>query len=210
MRTAKSLKLQDGRIVRGTFDPVTIALHWATALLVLFQIASGWAMAELGALATFPGLLAFHRSIGITIWAITFGRVLWRRRFASFPPFRADMRRVSKWAAQATEYLLYVLLFVQPLTGALYTLLRGRPFGLFGIAVPPLLARNTDLSELFHKLHICGAYAFASVVAGHALAGLLHHFVRRDDVLEAMAPVFRRRANSSRRASAEERCPALP
>ena len=210
MRTARRLKLVDGRIVRGSFDPVTIFLHWATALLVLFQLASGWAMSELGALAMFPGLLAVHRSIGVTMWIVTLLRVLWRRRFASFPPFRADMRRISKWAAQATEYLLYALLLVQPMTGVFYTLLRGRAFGLFGMTVPPLLTRSIELSESFHQLHRIGAYMFAFVVAGHALAGLLHHYVRRDDVLEAMAPIFRRGANSNRRASAEERCPALP
>ena len=193
MRTAKSVELPDGRIVRGTFDSVTIVLHWTTALLVLIQLASGWAMAEFGALATFPGLLALHRSLGVALWTVTLGRILWRRSFARFPDFPPDMRRISKWAARAAEYLLYALLLAQPLTGALYTLLRGRSFGLFGMTVAPLLARNTDLSEQFHRLHIIGAYVFASVVACHALAALLHHFVRRDDVLEAMAPIFRRK-----------------
>lgn len=205
MRTSKRVALPDGRIVRGTFDTVTIILHWSTALLIFFQIASGLAMSELGALAMMPSLLVVHRSIGVTIWTVTLVRVLWRRRFASFPAFPVDMRRISKWAAQATEYLLYALLLVQPLTGALYTLFRGRPFGLFGMTVSPLLARNTDLSEQFHQLHVIGAYAFVSVVAGHALAALLHHFVRRDDVLEAMAPMLRRKSRSLPQARQELR-----
>lgn len=196
MRVSKSVALADGTIARGHFDPVSIALHWATAALVLSQLLSGWAMSELGALAMVPGLLVIHRSTGVMIWIVALLRVFWRQTFASFPAFPADMRRISRWTARATEYLLYALLLVQPLTGSLYTLLRGRPFVLFGTTVPPLLARNTDLSEQFHKLHILGAYAFAAVVTGHAFAALLHHFVRRDDVLESMAPVFRRTKTS--------------
>lgn len=196
MRVSKSVTLNDGSVVRGYFDSVTIVLHWTTALLIFFQIASGLAMSEFGALATIPVLLTIHRSTGVAIWTVALVRILWRRTFASFPAFPADMWRISKLAAQATEYILYSLLLVQPLTGAFYTLLRGRPFVLFGMTVPSLLSKNLDLAEQFHQLHILGAYAFAAVVAGHAMAGLLHHFVRRDDVLEAMAPIFRRTVKS--------------
>src|SRR5882724_11132424 len=112
MRVSKSVTLPDGRIARGYFDPITIVLHWTTALLLFFQIASGWAMSELGALTIMPSLLVVHRSTGVMIWAVALLRVLWRRTFASFPAFPADMWRISKWAAQATEYLLYSLLLV--------------------------------------------------------------------------------------------------
>lgn len=197
MRVSKGVTLPDGRFVRGYFDPLTIFLHWTTVVLVLFQLANGWAMSELDALATIPSLVVVHRSTGVMIWIVALLRLLWRKTFATFPTFPPNMRRSSKWAAQATEYLLYFLLLAQPLTGALYTLLRGRSFDLVAMTIPPLLARNSDLSEQFHQLHILGAYAFATIVGGHAMAALLHHFVRRDDVLEAMAPILRRTSTSA-------------
>ena len=38
--------------------------------------------------------------------------------------------------------------------------------------------------------HELGAWALASLIAGHAIAALIHHFILRDDVLECMAPVI--------------------
>src|SRR6185312_7521840 len=60
MRISPPVPLPDGRIARGRFDAATIALHWTSVSLVLFQFASGWAMSEYGALATMPDLLIYH------------------------------------------------------------------------------------------------------------------------------------------------------
>ena len=85
------------------------------------------------------------------------------------------------------------LLFIQPLTGLGFTLLKDRPFALFSMTVPALLPRNLELSEKFRELHLLGACAFAGIVGLHAATALVRHFVFRDDVLEAMAPVLRRK-----------------
>jgi len=193
MRISKPITLPDGRIARGRFDTATIALHWTSVSLVLFQFASGWAMAEFGALATMPDLLLYHRSAGTLVWLITFARLYWRRFKATFPPFPSDLWRITKWSAHATEYALYAMLFIQPFTGLAYTLLRGRPVQIFVTSIPALLPRNPALSEQFHQLHIFGAVVFGGLVGLHAAAALMHHLALRDDVLELMAPVFRRR-----------------
>jgi cytochrome b561 len=65
------------------------------------------------------------------------------------------------------------------------------------VSIPAILPRNLELSEQFHQIHILGAMVFAGLVVFHAAAALVHHLVWRDDVLELMAPVLRRRAEPS-------------
>jgi len=197
MRISPPVPLPDGRIARGRFDAATIALHWTSVSLVLFQFASGWAMSEYGALATMPDLLIYHRSAGTLVWLVTLARLCWRRFWATFPPFPSHLWQIGRWTAQVTEYALYTMLVAQPTTGLVFTLLRGRPLPLFMVSIPAILPRNLELSEQFHQIHILGAMVFAGLVVFHAAAALVHHLVWRDDVLELMAPVLRRRAEPS-------------
>ncbi|MDB6014856.1 MAG: hypothetical protein JWL65_7106, partial [Gammaproteobacteria bacterium] len=46
---------------------------------------------------------------------------------------------------------------------------------------------------LFYAVHKLGAWCLIGLVSLHASAALFHHFVRRDDVLETMAPILRRK-----------------
>lgn len=194
MRIRAAKVLPDGRLVRGRFDALTILVHWLTVAAVLFLFASGWGFDLVEGTVLFKPLLMLHRSTGAALWALTLLRFLWRKSFATFPPFPANLSRLMELAAKASEYGLYLLLMLQPLTGLADTLLRGRPFDLLGYSVPALLPRLLDIAGRFHELHEWGAWGLAGLAGTHALAALFHHAVLRDDVLEAMLPLARRRA----------------
>jgi len=194
MRILEPVTLPDGRISRGAFDGVTMLAHWTTVLLVLLLLLSGFSIGAVEGTSFLPPLLALHRSMGVAVGSITALRLLWRATFARFPQFPAGLPRVMELAAKTSEYALYALLLLQPSTGFLATLLRGRPFDLFGLTVPALLPRLLNVSEQVGELHEWGALVLAAVAGLHGLAALFHHFVLRDDVLEAMLPMARRPA----------------
>ena len=64
---------------------------------------------------------------------------------------------------------------------------------MFALSIPPLVARNVGLVGLFRAAHEIGAWCLFGLAGLHAAAALVHHFILRDHVLEAMAPAFRRR-----------------
>jgi cytochrome b561 len=64
---------------------------------------------------------------------------------------------------------------------------------LFAWSIAPLLTKDLALAAIFHQAHEIGAWCVIALAGLHATAALIHHFILRDDVLEAMAPVFRRR-----------------
>jgi cytochrome b561 len=189
MRPARS----SPRFPRGRFDSLVVLLHWLTLVLITTLIATGLSFSRIEGTPGFPLVLWLHRSLGVLVWTVTALRFLWRMSFARFPAWPESLGRFHHFVVTLGEYGLYALLFLQPATGLLATLLRGKPFAPFGWIVPQLLPRRIQLSLFALTAHQYGAYTLIVVVTGHALAALVHHYGTRDDILVAMAPWLRRR-----------------
>jgi len=177
---------------RPPFDTLTITLHWTTALIVLTLFGSGLLYGQVEERSWAPSLLQVHRSLGVTLWTLTVFQLLWGATGARFPPFPASMTPLHQLGVRLSESGLYALLLIQPATGLAQTLLRGRPFDVFAWSIPPLVARDLGLVAIFREVHEIGAWCLLALAGLHAAAALVHHFILRDDVLEAMAPAFRR------------------
>jgi len=137
-------------------------------------------------------LVQLHRSIGVTIFALTLFRLAWRWT-ARIPPLPAELPLFQKLAARATEYILYVLLLLQPALGLLNTNARGRRVDFYFLGeLPPVVGPDKILAKQAMVAHDLVAYLLVAFVVLHALAALFHHFVRRDNVLNAMLPGRRR------------------
>jgi cytochrome b561 len=175
---------------RPPFDSVTRGFHWATVVIVLAMFASAWLHAQSHDHALKALLLQIHRSLGVTIWAVTVLRLVWRLTNAKLPPFPTRLTKLHRATVQVSEYALYALLLVQPATGLAATLFRGHQFAIFLWQIPKLLPKDIALWTAFQLAHELGAWALGALVAGHAAAALIHHFVLRDDVLECMAPLI--------------------
>jgi cytochrome b561 len=177
---------------RPPFDILTITLHWTTVLIVLTLLGSGLLYGEVEERSWAPPLLQVHRSLGVTIWTLTVFRLLWRATGARFPAFPPSMTPLHQLGARLSEYALYGLLLIQPATGLAQTIFRGHPFAVFTWSIPPLVARDVGLVGIFRAAHEIGAWCLFALAGVHAAAALVHHFILRDDVLEAMAPALRR------------------
>ncbi len=172
---------------------MTILAHWTTVLLVATLFLVAWMMTQAQDAESARRILTVHRSAGVALWTLTVARLGWRLTAARFPPFPDSMPRIQRLAAQLSEYGLYGLLLVQPLTGLAQSLYRGRAFDLWLWRVPVLVGRDRTLVHLFHGLHEWGAWALAGLIGLHAAAALLHALVLRDGVFESMWPFGRNR-----------------
>jgi cytochrome b561 len=176
----------DGRV--DPFDGATIAIHWISLALVAAVFATAWAHAAAEGGEAAATLLAAHRSLGLLIWFLTVARLAWRWTRGSHPPLPDSVSRPQLWAARATEYALYALLAIQPLTGLGQSLFRGRPFDLIVGAIPVLVARDRGLVALFGDLHVEASWLLLGLIGIHALAALAHLFVFKDQVLQSILP----------------------
>ena len=173
------------------YDNVAIALHWATAVLVIVQfvLAITW---DYFSKDTRENLQSVHVSLGVLLTVVVIARVVWR-----LMPGHQRSAIVSGWvklASKAVHYLLYVLLVVQAALGFAWRWAQGHDvafFGLFGIPGPyGQLARPTR--HLFATFHDKIGWAIVIIAFGHALAALYHHYKLNDRVLGRMFPPARR------------------
>jgi cytochrome b561 len=175
---------------KTNFDSVAIALHWATAVLVLFQFVSSFIW-DYFPKETREVLEDTHVSFGVLLTAVIVARVAWRAI-----PGHQRPSIVSGWdeiAAKWVHYLLYILLIVQAGLGLVIGWAAGHPIHFFGIAIPgPLDALDRPLRHELREIHEKVGYGIIILAVGHSLAALYHHYGLHDRVLGRMLPWARR------------------
>jgi len=171
-----------------SYDRIAKAVHWTTLLLIAGVYVTVWTSHAVGSREQSALLVQLHRSIGVTIFALTLFRLAWRWT-ARIPPLPAELPFVQKIAARAAEYVLYLLLLLQPVLGLLNTNARGRRVDFYFLGeLPAVVGPDKVFAKQAMAAHELGAYLLVALVALHAAAALFHHFVRRDNVLNAMLP----------------------
>jgi cytochrome b561 len=174
------------------FDPTTRLMHWLTAGLMLLVFVLAFSIDLAASRSSHIVLLQLHRSIGITIWAVTLGRLAWRQ-FAQYPDWPGELSQSMRVAAKASEFALYALLLGQPILGILQTNAQGDRVNLFLLGqLPALIEKNRPLAQALSTVHKLVGFSLLGLIALHASAALFHHFWRRDDTLTAMLPAATR------------------
>jgi cytochrome b561 len=173
-----------------TYDRVAIALHWATAVLVILQFALAITWDDFSK-PTQEAMQSVHVSLGVLLTAVIIARIVWRL----MPGHQVSSLEVGivRLASKTVHYLLYALLVAQAVTGFLFRWAQGHPvsfFGLFAIPGPfDQTARSTR--HLLHSIHEYTGWAIVIVAFGHAAAALYHHYALKDRVLGRMFPPAR-------------------
>lgn len=173
-------------------EPLTIAVHWLTLALCVALFAS----IELRVLfakgtAVREAVKAAHFMIGLLILALTVLRLGHRASASSRPPIVPAPARWQAALSAAVHALLYVMLVGMPLLGWATLSAAGKPIPFFGLEMPALMAPDKALARQLESLHkLIGNWTYA-LIALHAAAALLHHFLWRDNTLRRMWPARR-------------------
>ena len=183
------------------YDAVAMILHWLTAAAVLGLLVAGMTMTRLqpGSALQFS-LYQLHKSVGITVLALTLIRLGWR--LAHRPPALPDsMPGWERLAAALGHLALYGLLVAMPLTG--WAVVSVSPYNiptvLYGLVPWPHLPGLATLphadkhaaEEVLKQLHDAGAWIMLGLLAVHAGAAVRHLLWLRDGVMERMLPRWR-------------------
>jgi cytochrome b561 len=165
-------------------------LHWLIVLLVLSQFVVGFYAKPLPLGIERLKMLTFHKSVGITVFALVILRLLWRW-YTPAPKLPTGMKPLERFGAHASHVLLYALLLVLPLLGWLTSNasnLTVRWFFTFNL--PNLVGPDHGLAELTKHLHDLGAWLLLALVCLHIAAAFWHELVRKDGVLRRMLPLW--------------------
>jgi cytochrome b561 len=169
----------------GHYTRTAVSLHWLIFGLVAAGFALGWVMTELAVSPLKLRLFNWHKWLGITVLGLAAVRVLWRLTHRAPPllPAPAWQRR----AAHAVHGLLYLVMFLLPLSGWVYSNAAGFPVVYLGLwRLPDLVAKDKAVAEVLERRHVQLGWLFLALIVLHLLAAFKHHFIDRDDTLRRM------------------------
>lgn len=167
------------------FNLLARVLHWSMALMILAMLFIGIGMVT--SLSLRPTLIGLHRPLGIAILLLVIVRLINRLRHRP-PPLPADLPAVQVFAAKASHWLLYALMFAMPLVGWSMLSAGGYPVTMInGFALPAIAPHNPTVYAILRSAHTCLALLLFATVLMHLSAALFHAWVRRDGVFASMA-----------------------
>lgn len=171
------------------YTKVAIALHWAIALLIVFNIAFGFFMEDFQ--PKWKGIvIPMHISSGLTVLALTIVRILWRLTHTP-PPFDPSLTAWERTSAHLAHGLLYFIMIAMPLTGwAIISAHEPRPgasIAVWGfIHVPRIwIVEHIDPSvqvqahDQFVEAHAILGWITLGLLVLHVAAALKHQFFDR-------------------------------
>ena len=175
------------------WPPAIIALHWATAILVLAT--AGWGIYLLSPpdwsapyIARYYAGIGWHKAGGLSVFALALCWIAVRRRIPRPPlPAQGAMRLFIG----GVHGLLLALAILLSMSGYVMDGLAGHGLALpGGFSLPALLPRNEDASAALSYPHKWAGYTLLGLVTLHVGGALLRASRPGDTVLRAMLPRF--------------------
>ncbi len=170
------------------YDPTTLFLHWATAVLVGVTWISGQTIDWFPKGPVKIDARSAHFTLGILIAAITGYRIYWRSLKGKH--FDADAG-LSALLAKVVKLGLYVLILMTVALGLYNLFLRGDViFNLFAapkIGTLTVQARHAVVDEVT-GIHVLCANLILGLAGLHACAALFHRYILKDRVFQRMWP----------------------
>lgn len=170
------------------YGSLTIALHWLMLLLII----AVYACIELR--TQYPrgsevreALKSWHFMLGLAVFFLVWVRLI--ARFAGkIPDIVPQPSKLQLGVAYAFEYLIYAFMIAMPLLGWLILSAESKPVPFFGLQLPALVAENKGLAKQLEEIHELLGKAGYFLIGAHALAALVHHYLRRDNTLTRILP----------------------
>lgn len=172
-------------------------LHWLTAILLVCSFALGISMTRFVGDDQKLRVYGWHEWVGVTIFAVTLARVVWR--LVHRPP-PLELPWIERVGAGSVYAAMYVVLLVQPIVGWVMSTAFGFPVVYLGLVpLPQIVEADRELAERLQPIHFSLAMVLAALFAAHMGGVLFHHLIRQDGVLQRMLPgQAARRASTNR------------
>lgn len=167
------------------YDRIAAGLHWLTSLAVitLIVLALGDEPLEkaLGGFHT----IGLHKSLGLSVFALTLLRLLWRLAHKA-PPLPDSTPVWQRHAAHTMHGVIYAFLLGMPVLGYVFGSGGPYPMAWFGVAVPKI-AVSKPVADFAHEMHEIGGLTFTALLVVHVGAALWHQFIKRDGLIGRMS-----------------------
>ena len=170
------------------YSATAIILHWVMAILLICMFGLGWYMVDLPKGSEERSwFFALHKSIGLTIALLALMRLFWR--FTHVPPALPEsITNFKQQLAGLTHWLLYVAMFIQPVSGYISSSFSGYKTKIWGLPLPHWGWKSPVLNEIFTDIHVASSVILVCLIVIHLCGVLVHVYQGEASILRRMIP----------------------
>lgn len=180
---------------KRTWGVPTRLIHWISAGILLWVLGLGFYMTNFVSdpLDRFA-LTQVHKSWGFLVFALAVIRVIWLAISRKRPRLPADTPKWQKRAAYGTHLMLYLMIFLMPLSGwvmsaaaPIQDLLNIDNMVFDWFALPdPWVPGVESIAKAATAVHYWSSIVLSVFLVAHMGGVLWHRFVIRDDFFQRM------------------------
>ncbi|RFO95629.1 cytochrome B [Rhodoferax lacus] len=126
-----------------------------------------------------------HFSLGLLVFGLVWLRLLFRL-MGTTPAILPAPPVWQEKLAKLMHLALYAMMVLMPVVGLVAVNTHGHSVTFFGLAVPRLLEESERWSHTIMRVHELGGNVGYFLIGAHAVAGLFHHYVVKDNTLRRM------------------------
>ena len=175
------------------YGAFTKLFHWIIVVLFALQYVGGAIMTSLERDETVIGLTQgdyynWHKSLGLLALLIAVLRLA-NRYAGRLPPWAPTITAGEKRFVHRAEQVLYLAMFVMPLSGYIYVMAGGFGVLLFGewkLSNP--IGKWEELAIIGKWVHIVSGWVLLAGIVGHLFVVFRHQFVVKDGLIKRMLP----------------------
>lgn len=168
-----------------SFGLISRLFHWIIALMVLGMLLGGLILGFLPGGSFKSLVMSLHKSTGVVILLLMVLRLWWK--YINPKPRDLGPSEFENQLGRLMHIFLYILLFLQPLSGILMSQAFGYPVKVFGLfTLPVLIGKSPAAGSVFSQVHTVTALLLTICVVIHAAAAIKHHYIDGDRTLMRM------------------------
>lgn len=171
------------------YGSLSIKMHWLMVVLMIFVFASieGRVFFEKG--TELRDLFKmWHFMLGLLVFSLVCVR-FYLRCVQVTPQITPPLSALQARGAHMAHLVLYVFMIAMPIFGWFVLSAKGKVIPFFGLELPALIPYDKDFGKVLEGWHKrIGSWGYY-LIAFHAVAALVHHYIQKDDTLTRMLPV---------------------
>jgi len=170
------------------YGSISIKLHWLMVVLMAFVFASIECRVFFEKGTDLRDLFKmWHFMLGLLVLLLVIARI-YLRSIQISPKISPPLSNMQHLGAKGAHFALYAFMLGMPIFGWFILSAAGKTIPFFGLELPALMAYDKPLAKIMEGWHEdIGSFGYF-LIAFHAVAALVHHYVQKDDTLTRMLP----------------------
>lgn len=168
------------------FGFVAKFFHWLIAFAIIGLLSVGYFMQG-------KTIVNFHQLTGLTVLSFAVPRLIWKMINQS-PKLPNNLLKIEKIAAKSVQALLYLCMFIMPISGWMMSTAYGLIPHIGSLYFPcPGVENNQVFANNVEVVHNTVSFILLGLIVMHIGGALKHTFIDKDpSVLRSMLPRFKK------------------